>query len=1188
MKTLQNHIQSKPQFEPTEFSNSSNFITELTKNEFERQKNCLNLIASENLPSPKVLELMGSVWSNKYGEGYPGKRYYAGNQFTDELESFVQKKALEVFDTQKRFGKKFGNLENKKLKPEFLGSTSDYAVNVQVLSGSPANSMVFLSVLNYGDTILSLNLANGGHLSHLHATSNWNKFFKLVNYNVKLVENTENQKEDSLKFPFSKGVDALADGVFSSASSTNLEQIINKIQKLQTQNSKDNSKNQSKHKENIDFIKREIHKIKTLNLENPKVEFFASSQCNDLYLVTKNNFKYLAKIANWEQNKTWKIKQEEFEKLNFIKEFKIAPTSYYFDLGNNSEQIHWNLVDFIEGNPIKSFSSDNIIQLAKILRKLHDNTISDKFGDRWNKLEKTPYKCYILDEYLEKFPKFTEKLGFYDLKKRFGEINWQEIKQFCLIHKDLKALNIVEKDGQIRLIDWEYAYMDIPENDVARFFVENSLTENQKKLFLEDYLPLEILDFKMERLEILVRLYEFFEIGKDAVEPIYNENLNSQKPFIIAIDGRGGSGKSTLSQKLAEKLDCELIPKDKYFYFEENLDLNQESVDCQNFTWKKNEFLQDIKNYQKSVIIIEGCSSFQIEEMLVIDLKIWVNLDEKISSARGQKRNTNNFPTANPKALADIWRQIVLWQEKYIIEQKPQQKADLVISTENGEYEILGKFDLLDYQIYAQNAERFILPILKKFENKDKKLWYFGVNHSYDSNNEMFVQIENSFKLLKPELVVLEGSLKINSLTKNYKKEILSQTKEDIITKKGEFGLGLYLALQNSTEVFCPEPTFIEQVNFLEKYYKKEEIFCSFIITMADQYSRLINEKRALQEYLEEEIMWQKKNLEDLENWSSFDFSYLSFLKSFEEIVGFNFGQTKPEFWKELDDPINWKNKKFKWNILNDLVKENSNFRDRFILMKIQQKIQNYNKILIIYGGSHLYVQEKSLSEIISKNSKNSPLEEKNSLIYDQNNNIISEKNTTNSASCFEIDEADFEVKLIEFKPKLTILGGSSYPRLINFARLTEIAHKHGSLVLADVAHINGLIASGLHFSPFQSGELANFGADFVTMTTHKTLRGPRGAMIFMKKEWEKTINKTIFPGTSGGPHFNKIAAIGQSCLEILGEDSYPDGVSFEKYSQNVLETCKALENSLAKSGLEIISPTQNHLCLVKLPEKSE
>lgn len=182
----------------------------------------------------------------------------------------------------------------------------------------------------------------------------------------------------------------------------------------------------------------------------------------------------------------------------------------------------------------------------------------------------------------------------------------------------------------------------------------------------------------------------------------------------------------------------------------------------------------------------------------------------------------------------------------------------------------------------------------------------------------------------------------------------------------------------------------------------------------------------------------------------------------------------------------------------------------------------------------------------------------------------------------YEIDEEDFIQKLKEFKPKLTILGGSSYPRIINFQKLTQIAHEHGSLVLADIAHINGLVATGNHPTPFADGDL---GADFVSMTTHKTFRGPRSAMIFMKKEFEKEINKTIFPGTSGGPHFNKIAAIGQACLEILGEEKYPDEIDFKTYSQNTLKTNKALENSLSKNGLQIISPTQNHLCLVKLPE---
>lgn len=182
----------------------------------------------------------------------------------------------------------------------------------------------------------------------------------------------------------------------------------------------------------------------------------------------------------------------------------------------------------------------------------------------------------------------------------------------------------------------------------------------------------------------------------------------------------------------------------------------------------------------------------------------------------------------------------------------------------------------------------------------------------------------------------------------------------------------------------------------------------------------------------------------------------------------------------------------------------------------------------------------------------------------------------------FEIDEADFAAKLKSTKPKLTIIGFSAYPRAYEFAKMCKLAHEAGSLVLADIAHINGLVAAGLHDSPFKKG---TEGADFVSMTTHKTMRGPRGAMLFAKKDHIDAINRTIFPGTSGGPHLHQIAATGQALLEILGEDQYPDKTSFKDYSQNVIDTCKALEAGLKDSGLTVISPTENHLCLVRLPE---
>jgi len=184
--------------------------------------------------------------------------------------------------------------------------------------------------------------------------------------------------------------------------------------------------------------------------------------------------------------------------------------------------------------------------------------------------------------------------------------------------------------------------------------------------------------------------------------------------------------------------------------------------------------------------------------------------------------------------------------------------------------------------------------------------------------------------------------------------------------------------------------------------------------------------------------------------------------------------------------------------------------------------------------------------------------------------------------STYEVDVDDYMAKLKESKPKLVIIGFSAYPRKYEFAQLVQAAHEAGALVLADIAHINGLVAAGLHDSPFKAGDE---GADFVSMTTHKTFRGPRGAMLFTKQEHMPTINKTIFPGTSGGPHLHQIAATGQALLEILGEDEYPDGRSFKDYSQAVLDTCHALEQGAADAGLTVVSPTQNHLCLLKLPD---
>lgn len=182
----------------------------------------------------------------------------------------------------------------------------------------------------------------------------------------------------------------------------------------------------------------------------------------------------------------------------------------------------------------------------------------------------------------------------------------------------------------------------------------------------------------------------------------------------------------------------------------------------------------------------------------------------------------------------------------------------------------------------------------------------------------------------------------------------------------------------------------------------------------------------------------------------------------------------------------------------------------------------------------------------------------------------------------FEIDLDDYKAKIIKFKPRLVIIGFSSFPKKYEFEGLCEIAHQNGCLVLADIAHIAGLVAAGLHASPFKEGEK---GADFVTTTTHKTLRGPRSALLFAKTQYMDAINKTIFPGTSGGPHLNQIAAVGQALMEVLGEDSYSDNIAFKHYIQAVLDNMQALEEGMLHGGLELVARSENHLSLVKLPE---
>jgi glycine hydroxymethyltransferase len=174
------------------------------------------------------------------------------------------------------------------------------------------------------------------------------------------------------------------------------------------------------------------------------------------------------------------------------------------------------------------------------------------------------------------------------------------------------------------------------------------------------------------------------------------------------------------------------------------------------------------------------------------------------------------------------------------------------------------------------------------------------------------------------------------------------------------------------------------------------------------------------------------------------------------------------------------------------------------------------------------------------------------------------------------IDFNSVRAKARELKPRMILCGYSAYPRQIDFARFRQICDEVGALLMADIAHIAGLVAGGAHPSPFPH-------AHVVTTTTHKTLRGPRGGLILTNdEELSKAINRSVFPGSQGGPLMHIVAAKAVA----FGEDLQP---SFKTYSQQIVRNARALANALTSRGYRLTSGgTDNHLMLVDLRAKNE
>ncbi len=166
------------------------------------------------------------------------------------------------------------------------------------------------------------------------------------------------------------------------------------------------------------------------------------------------------------------------------------------------------------------------------------------------------------------------------------------------------------------------------------------------------------------------------------------------------------------------------------------------------------------------------------------------------------------------------------------------------------------------------------------------------------------------------------------------------------------------------------------------------------------------------------------------------------------------------------------------------------------------------------------------------------------------------------------LDYEEIRQRALEVKPKLIVAGASAYSRTIDFKKFREIADEAGAYLMVDMAHIAGLVAAGLHPNPCEV-------ADFVTTTTHKTLRGPRGGAVLCKEKYAKELDKRIFPGMQGGPLMHIIAAKAVCFHEALQPE-------FKDYAAQIIQNCKALANELENQGFRLVAGgTDNHLLLV-------
>ncbi len=272
----------------------------------------------------------------------------------------------------------------------------------------------------------------------------------------------------------------------------------------------------------------------------------------------------------------------------------------------------------------------------------------------------------------------------------------------------------------------------------------------------------------------------------------------------------------------------------------------------------------------------------------------------------------------------------------------------------------INSFPVMSFEEYSQR--KHVQPYIYEIEAGAKKLSYFGSHHSHDPNDPMFAEIENMLEPLDAQLVMVEGFEGLNENKEQIIENLSTESYEEAIERGGEFRFTMKLAASRGIDMQSPEPKSSDEIKHLESRFSREGIFVFYLYRSLNQYWRLNEAKRpSIDDYLKLEL----EDFKALTEWENFDYSIDNLEYIGRDIWGAEGDFDNKEVASDRIDPIPWPDKQETQTVINDIARASTRYRDEYIVTKIKEALEKHDRVFVVYGASHAYMQEPALRALL-------------------------------------------------------------------------------------------------------------------------------------------------------------------------------------------------------------------------------